>query len=109
MGFRNLQDKLEKIISSISEICIHYLGAYGYCDKNCPLENNKTPRKFARLINNNSPPRCLTVSGPNPGKPCIFPFKYNGKTYNGCEKDHEDETKTWCSTKVDSKGQIISE
>ena len=47
------------------------------------------------------------MSGPNPGKPCIFPFKYNGKTYNGCEKDHEDGTKTWCSTKVDSKGHHV--
>ena len=89
----------------------YILGAYGYCDKNCPLEKIKVERprqiqkNFARLIDKT--PRCLTISGPNPGKPCIFPFKYNGTIFNGCERDHEDRTKTWCSTKVDSKGNHI--
>jgi len=35
------------------------------------------------------------------GKPCIFPFKYNGKIYEYCtDVDH---VKPWCSTKVDVK------
>ena len=26
---------------------------------------------------------CNTIDGPNPDKPCIFPFYWRGKTYNG--------------------------
>ena len=26
---------------------------------------------------------CDTVGGPNPGKPCIFPFFWRGETFNG--------------------------
>ena len=26
---------------------------------------------------------CETVGGPNPDKPCIFPFIHGGKTFNG--------------------------
>jgi len=36
---------------------------------------------------------CYTISGPQTGKPCVFPFKYNGITYTTC-------TKAWTSTKL---------
>ena len=26
---------------------------------------------------------CYTVGGANPNKPCMFPFFWNGKTFNG--------------------------
>ena len=31
------------------------------------------------------PRSCQTVGGPNPGKPCIFPFKWDGRTYTGMQ------------------------
>ena len=37
-------------------------------------------------------------------KPCIFPFIYNNKIYNGCTDINDLEGKQWCSTKVDAKG-----
>ena len=86
------------------------IGAYGYCDKNCPTSNRRHTRKqfSTRRKNNDNSGQCVTVSGPNPGKLRIFPFKFNGKTYNGCETDPDDRTKTWCSTKVDSRGNHIT-
>ena len=50
---------------------------------------------------------CRTKSGPSPNQPCIFPFTWNGKTYNGCPIDPEDSSQRWCSTKVDSNGKHI--
>ncbi len=32
---------------------------------------------------------CLTDGGPNPGKPCVFPFTHEEKTYNHCPPDLE--------------------
>jgi hypothetical protein len=38
---------------------------------------------------------CLTVGGPDPNKPCVFPFKHNGQTYFGCPVDPDDASKRW--------------
>ena len=65
-------------------------GEFGFCNSACPKQ------------------QCKTVSGPKPNTPCIFPFKYNGNTYNFCPIDPEDSTKHWCSTKVDSSGQHVA-
>ena len=52
---------------------------------------------------------CLAVGGPGNGLPCVFPFKYRGKTYSTCTKDHTNiQKKPWCSTKVDERGKHIS-
>ena len=40
-------------------------------------------------------------------KDCIFPFKFKGKTYASCTKDHTTNNKVWCATKVDSIGTVI--
>ena len=37
----------------------------------------------------------------------MFPFIYNGKKYTGCSKDGKG--KWWCATKVDSKGNMITD
>ena len=42
---------------------------------------------------------CMTVGGPDPGSPCIFPFSFRGVAYRGCAQD---EDGLWCSTKVRS-------
>jgi hypothetical protein len=48
---------------------------------------------------------CRTTSDSrNPGAKCIFPFKFKGKTYNGCPPDLKDPSRGWCSTNVDSDG-----
>ena len=42
---------------------------------------------------------CTTVSGPDPNKPCVFPFEYNGIIYHECtEVDHD---QFWCHTDQD--------
>ena len=42
-------------------------------------------------------------------EPCIFPFTFNGVTYNGCTKMLDDygTNEHWCSTKVDVNGNHI--
>ena len=42
------------------------------------------------------PNECLTTGGGNAGKICVFPFKFDGVTYNGCTTVIDD--KLWCST-----------
>ena len=44
---------------------------------------------------------------PDPGKKCVFPFKYNGKTYQGCPPDNFVKDKRWCSTATDENGNHI--
>ena len=78
---------------------------YGHCGLNCPRQ----PADGARISSGSLTigKQCLTVSGPNPGKPCIFPFIHDGKSYSGCPIDPDDSSKRWCSTKVDNKGQHV--
>ncbi len=54
-------------------------------------------------------PDCLTVSGPNPGARCVFPFTHSGRRYSGCPIDPDDPEgrKRWCSTRTDAKGNHV--
>ena len=51
----------------------------------------------------------MTNGGASPGKPCIFPFKFNGKILNACTYDmaHLTEHQAWCSTLVDNTGHHV--
>ena len=40
-----------------------------------------------------------------PSTPCIFPFKYEGKKYNGCIK--QDSNQRWCAIEVDNRGNLV--
>jgi len=51
---------------------------------------------------------CVTKSGPSSNQPCIFPFTWRGKKYNGCATNPDDSSQRWCSTKVDSNGNHIT-
>ena len=45
-------------------------------------------------------------SGPQTGKPCVFPFNFLGVTYYGCAR-YSDTQIFWCSTEVDDNGLFI--
>jgi len=86
---------------------------YGHCSSSCPVDNSNSGSGGYGNNNNNNQHHgnqngCYTVGGPNPGKPCKFPFKWNGKTYSGCPIDTEHKSKRWCSTKVDSYGNHVT-
>ena len=51
---------------------------------------------------------CQTVGGPDPYRQCVFPFRWNGKTYYGCPIDPDDSSHRWCSTKVDGYGNHVT-
>ena len=48
----------------------------------------------------------ITVSGPRPNKPCVFPFEFAHMIYDYCT-DEKDPGNFWCSTKVDKDGKHI--
>merc|ERR1719477_524079 len=50
-------------------------------------------------------PSCTTQSGPYPGQPCVFPFRYNGVTYTSCTTQNKSEA--WCSTNTTLAGTHI--
>merc|ERR1711970_730863 len=60
-----------------------------------------------------SSPSCVASSGPAAGKPCIFPFIYNGVQYKGCTQlinglaSVYSKPTFWCSTKVDVNGYHV--
>lgn len=39
---------------------------------------------------------------------CIFPFTYKGQEYNRCTTDDAYGKRSWCSTKVNEKGEYIA-
>lgn len=49
---------------------------------------------------------CFTTDR-SPNVPCVFPFIYQGKTYDECTRDSDPEGKRWCATKVDDDGLYI--
>ena len=50
------------------------------------------------------------MSGPDANKECVFPFKFDGITYNECiyKGNKANETEPWCSTKTNSNGNHVS-
>ena len=50
---------------------------------------------------------CETVSGPDPGVPCVFPFTYGGEVHKKCtELEH---TGFWCATETDTDGNYVTD
>ena len=40
-------------------------------------------------------------------QPCVFPFKYNGQTYDECTTAESENGKPWCALKVDRRGEVV--
>ena len=72
-------------------------GNHGFCGSPCDKDSYKPP---------SSP--CTTVSGPDTGRQCVFPFIFKGITYVSCTDILESPGREWCSTKVDSDGNHIN-
>ena len=49
---------------------------------------------------------CHTVSGPDTGSPCVFPFIADGHTFIGCVDDGKG--RSVCATQVDSSGVLTN-
>ena len=39
---------------------------------------------------------------------CVFPFTYEGKTYNKCTKENSENGKSWCAFKVNRAGVVVN-
>merc|ERR1712038_149912 len=51
--------------------------------------------------------RCSTVGGKVTRQPCVFPFKYQNKTYQKCTTVNDPDNKPWCSVATDDQGKFI--
>ena len=52
---------------------------------------------------------CSTLGWAWERKPCVFPFTWHGTTYHGCIKEsNANSNNVWCSTKVDPKGNHVT-
>merc|ERR1719219_1688494 len=70
---------------------INKQGHWGYCGSGCPQPK----------------PPCTTDGGEaGPDQLCVFPYHFNGNTYNTCTWDYAEQTehKAWCSTAVNDTG-----
>ena len=82
-------------------------GNWGFCSSNCPEIGGPSPPPPTPPPPTPPPPSiCVTESGPDPNKPCIFPFEFGGTTYNECtfEGNQPGDTQPWCSTLTNNNG-----
>ena len=84
-------------------------GKYGFCSRDCPKYHPKAQSIFRGGPLQQKQIDCRTIGGPvGPGSQCQLPFIFQGTTYFGCPVDLVDNTKTWCSTKIDENGVHVS-
>jgi len=101
--------------SPTAAFCICPKGSVGNPYEECkPIQRVTETR-----TSTNKSTSCETVGGPDEGKPCVFPFKMNNITFNGCITDeHEEEHadtcspdrerfRSRCSTHVDEEGHHV--
>ena len=66
----------------------------------CPRDTTNPP----------PPSGCMTVDGEDPNQQCVFPFNFDGVTYDGCifvGTAYPGETRPWCSTQTDGNGDHV--
>ena len=49
------------------------------------------------------------LEGPQKYKDCVYPFIYNGLSYDYCAPREDDKGKTFCATKTDPDHQLIKD
>merc|ERR1719430_3042874 len=74
----------------------HVLGNSGDCSPACPSQQSSTTPSTSST--------CSTVSGPEAGSKCVFPFKYKGEVHTACTYAGG-FSEPWCSTRVDYWGK----
>ena len=47
---------------------------------------------------------CTTDSGPYPGRRCIFPFEFDGRTFRACTEHGDPSRRKWCSVETNADG-----
>jgi len=75
----------------VDENLQHIDGNWGLCRNSCPTDI--------------AGQQCRTKDGPKVNTPCIFPFRFRGKVYNGCTDINIGQN--WCSTRLDDNSEHI--
>jgi len=82
----------------------------GNCFAEFDMNDRNDNENFESCIFAVVSPDCKTISGPDPNKPCIFPFNVNRVPYHACTTDHNEpgDTTAWCATMVDEMGNAAN-
>ena len=73
--------------------------------EDCNMETCKSKQFFSwKHIDYLPLAECVGVNG----EPCIFPFKYHGKTFEECTAYDANQGKVWCAVAVNSGGDMTS-
>lgn len=75
------------------------------CDCSSPKTRYPTPKITLPLPTPQPSENCQTIESPLGIKPCIFPCRYKGYTYNGCTTINSRQP--WCCTEVTDNNEFI--
>merc|ERR1712165_555669 len=76
-------------VTTTGDPCVFPFTYKGVDYLDCTFQDSPTPWcatmvDFSGKVITNRNPSCITTGGPSSGRPCVFPFTYNGVTYREC-------------------------
>jgi len=90
----------------------NYLNGCNRQRDQCNSEKKQMEQHCGKRVDKSEQPGTTACLTDNARKPCVFPFEYKGKTYNGCTKDGHDDHQWWCNTNTDDMlgrfGNVVS-
>ena len=76
----------------------------GDCQPGCASKSEKYFEKITKIFHILFSVGCHSYLGTK----CIFPFKFNGTTFTGCERDKKSrQGLRWCATQVEEDGEMV--
>merc|ERR1712110_321975 len=105
LNYNNVWDESEPDDAGGNEDCVSVLRFFqpSWADDDCDL-------KLFSICEPNVEEGCsgtfVNEKGREKEKPCIFPFKFKGKTYNQCTTDESENGKPRCAYRVNKQGKV---
>ena len=89
-------NKCHRLPGGASSCCeSHIILSQKNCEQPSDVSCMITPRVLTDCLTN-------TTNSPIKGKPCIFPWVYDGKDFNACANPNFDLNGSWCPTDLNN-------